>query len=628
MLCLVARFEGREFKFPIPRERAQLGASSSADLPLPVPGVSRAHAWVEPAEGGIRLEDAGSRNRLIVNGRRLDEVTMHPGDAVQVGRAVLSLEEVPTGEFDLALRASCEPRRRPGDATAESDGLGVTGRGSPTEILRLLRSIESTGSPSESLAGTSKLLGAQSIALFSVSEEGEVAIDALAGDVTDGLMLASLEHRCAMKEVVPTTTRVGEANSLLCVLFGIRGSRGVAALVRRPTVEHWEEELLQFLVTKLPGGAARPPEPKPQKARERRALLIPQGMVVGESTAFRDLMSRIEGAVASKMDVLLLGETGTGKEFFARMIHSSGATASGPFVAINCAAIPTDLLEAELFGVEARYATGVDARTGRFVRADGGSIFLDEIGELAEPLQAKMLRVLQEREVLPLGASEPRHIDLRVIAASNRDLLSLVDQGRFRRDLYYRLAGLEFRIPPLRERPDDIPALALAFLERFAHEQEKTIRGISRRALELLLAHDWPGNVRELQNEIARAVLHCHEAGILRTEHFPSVLRALQAGHSRSGEVAAVEATIGKAASLAPAVPPRASITEPIPPEVLPRPHVALQERLDAVEREEIRRALESTSGNKTAAARLLGITRNGLALKMKRLGFEDPPDA
>jgi DNA-binding NtrC family response regulator len=617
MLCLVARFEGREFKFPIPRERARLGASSSADLPLPVPGVSRSHAWIEPVEGGIRLEDAGSRNRLIVDGKRLDEVTLRPGDAVQVGRAIVSLEDVSSGEFDLALRSSAEPRKRGSDATAESDGLGVAGRGSPTEILRLLRSIESTGSPSEALAGTAKLLGAQAIVLFTHSEAGEIAIDAVAGELGDGLMLSSLEHRCAMKATLPTTTRVGETSSLLCAHFGTKGTRGVAALVRRPSVEHWEEELLQFLVSKLPGGALRALDPKPVRTKERPVLHVPQGMVVGESAAFRELMSRIEGAVASRMDVLLLGETGTGKEFFARMIHSSGATASGPFVAINCAAIPTDLLEAELFGVQARYATGVDARVGRFVQADGGSIFLDEIGELAEPLQAKMLRVLQEREVLPLGASAPRHIDVRVIAASNRDLLAFVDQGRFRRDLYYRLAGLEFRIPPLRERPDDIPALALAFLERFSQEQDKSIRGLSRRALELLLAHDWPGNVRELQNEIARAVLHCHEGGIIRTEHFPSVLRALQSGHTRAAEhVAAPEPPAAPAAPVATG-PPAVSITEPVPSQIL-------HDRLDAVEREEIKRAMEATGGNKTAAARLLGNTRNGLALKMKRLGFDD----
>ncbi|MFA6958854.1 MAG: sigma 54-interacting transcriptional regulator [Thermoanaerobaculia bacterium] len=618
MLCLVARFEGREYKFPVPRERSRLGASASSDMPLPVPGVSRSHAWVEPAEGGVRLEDAGSRNRLIVDGKRLDEVTMYPGDAVQVGRAILSLEEVSSGEFDLALHSRSKPNKVPSDATAESDGLGVTGRGSPTEILRLLRAIEASGSPSEALASTAKLLGAQAIVLFSIADGNEIAIDAVGGDVSDGALLASLERRCAMKDPAPTTMRIGESSSLLCALFGAKGKRGVAALVGRASVEHWEEELLQFLVTKLPGGSVRALDPKPVKPRERRELLIPNGMVVGESAAFRELMSRIEGAVSSKMDVLLLGETGTGKEFFARMIHSSGATGSGPFVAINCAAIPTDLLEAELFGVQARYATGVDARPGRFVQADGGSIFLDEIGELAEPLQAKMLRVLQEREVLPLGASEPRHIDLRVIAASNRDLLSLVDQGRFRRDLYYRLAGLEFRIPPLRERPDDIPALALAFLERFSQEQQKSIRGMSRRALELLLAHHWPGNVRELQNELARAVLHCHEGGILRTEHFPSVLRALQTGHVRTTESIALPEL---AAAPVAAQPPRTSITEPVPQQ-------ALQGTIQAVEREEIRRALETTAGNKTAAARLLGITRNGLALKMKRLGFDDPPDA
>jgi len=619
MLCLVARFEGKEYKFPVPSGRVRLGASATADMPLPVPGVSRSHAWVEPAEGGIRLEDAGSRNRLIVDGKRLDDVRMFPGDTVQIGRAILSLEEISSGEFDLALRSRSEPLKRMSDATAESDGLGVTGRGSPTEILRLLRAIEASGSPTEALTNTAKLLGAQAIALFSIAEGNEIAIDAVGGDVSDGVLLTSLERRCAMKEPAPMTMRVGESGSLLCALFGAKGTRGVAALVGRSSVEHWEEELLQFLVTKLPGGSVRAIDQKPAKPpRERRELLIPNGMVVGESAAFRELMSRIEGAVSSKMDVLLLGETGTGKEFFAKMIHSSGATASGPFVAINCAAIPTDLLEAELFGVQARYATGVDARVGRFIQADGGSIFLDEIGELAEPLQAKMLRVLQEREVLPLGASEPRHIDLRVIAASNRDLLSLVDQGRFRRDLYYRLAGLEFRIPPLRERPDDIPALALAFLERFAQEQQKSIRGMSRRALELLLAHHWPGNVRELQNEIARAVLHCHEGGILRTEHFPSVLRALQTGHARSAD-----ASPHPEAPVAPVVPqpPRTSITEPVPQQ-------ALQGTIQAVEREEIRRALETTAGNKTAAARLLGITRNGLALKMKRLGFDDPPDA
>ncbi len=619
MFCLVARFEGQEFKFPIPRERARLGASLSSDLPLPVPGVSRSHAWVEAVEGGIRLEDAGSRNRLIVDGTRLDVVTLRPGDAVQVGRAILSLEEVSTGDFDLALPSIKRSiPNRPSDAISESDGLGVTGRGSPSEILRLVRAVESSGSPSEALGGVAKLLGAQAVVLFSMTDCGEIAFDAIGGDITDGQMLASLERRCASKDPQPVTTRVGDASSLLCVMLGAQAARGVAALMRRQTVERWEEELLQFVVSKLPGGPGRNGTKAPAKPRARRALIVPLGMVVGESAPFRDLMSRIEGAVASKMDVLLLGETGTGKEFFARMIHSSGATANGPFVAINCAAIPSDLLEAELFGVQARYATGVDARVGRFIQADGGSIFLDEIGELAEPLQAKMLRVLQEREALPLGASEPRHIDLRVIAASNRDLLNLVDHGRFRRDLYYRLAGLEFRIPPLRERPDDIPALALAFLEKFSQEQQKTIRGISRRALEILLAHDWPGNVRELQNELARAVLHCHEGGILRTEHFPSVLRALQAGHARSPETLASQETTPP-----PAATPR-SLAEAI---ATPAPPPALQGRVEAVEREEIRRALVSTAGNKTAAARLLGITRNGLALKMKRLGIDEVSD-
>jgi transcriptional regulator with PAS, ATPase and Fis domain len=281
--------------------------------------------------------------------------------------------------------------------------------------------------------------------------------------------------------------------------------------------------------------------------------------------------------------VLVVGETGSGKELLARTIHLTGAR--GSFVAINCAAIPSELLEAELFGVQRRVATGVDPRQGLFLRANGGSMFLDEIGEMPERLQVKILRVLQEREILPIGASHPIPIELRVIAASNRDLGRLVREGTFRADLYYRLRGIELRVPPLRERSDDIPQLALHFLECAAADYNKRVTGITRKALDVLRAHDWPGNVRELESDVRHAVLVCPTGSALDSQHF---------ARSESG-----------AADIDRAVRP-------------------LQEAVNEIERREIERALSAAGGNKSRAARLLGITRNGLALKLRRLRIRD----
>jgi transcriptional regulator with PAS, ATPase and Fis domain len=356
----------------------------------------------------------------------------------------------------------------------------------------------------------------------------------------------------------------------------------------------WQRDFFVYLTEKLlPRGEieldwAPPPPPAPELR-----LQFPPGMVVGSSTAFRNLLQQLAATVESDLNVLLTGETGTGKELFARLIHGSGPQANGRFVAINCAAIPAELLESELFGVAARVATGVDPRPGLFVQANGGTIFLDEIGEMPERLQAKLLRVLQEREVMPLGATSTRKIRVRVIAASNRDLTESVREGSFRADLYYRLRGLELHLPPLRERREDLPHFVLAFAGRAAAKYRKRLRGVSRGALAKLLEHDWPGNIRELENEVERAVLLCPDGGLLQKEHFGTVSR------------------------------PRPIRTaEPPAEEIPPIESRSLQEQVDTLERQAILAALEAAKGNKTAAARRLGITRNGLALKLKRLGI------
>jgi transcriptional regulator with PAS, ATPase and Fis domain len=308
------------------------------------------------------------------------------------------------------------------------------------------------------------------------------------------------------------------------------------------------------------------------------------------------LLEELENCTQGSIDVLIQGETGTGKEIVARTLHASSPRAAGPFVATNCAAIPSELLEAELFGIRARVATGVDPRPGLLSRAHGGTIFFDEIGDMPEPLQAKLLRALQEREVTPLGAREPEKLDIHVISSTNRDLARLVDEHRFRADLYYRLRGAELRLPPLRERSEDVAVLALAFAERAATKLRRRVTGISKRALRLLETHTWPGNVRELKAAIERAVLRCPEGAPLSMECFSDL----------TGGLAAREAP---------------NPATPTPPVRL-RGDLSLADRVGDVERAAIVEALEKNRGNRSAAARDLRITRNGLALKMRRLGI------
>ena len=229
---------------------------------------------------------------------------------------------------------------------------------------------------------------------------------------------------------------------------------------------------------------------------------------MGRSPAFLKATGLLRKAAATQVTVLLSGETGVGKERFARALHALSPRATKPFVAVNCAALPGNLVESELFGTEKGAYTGADtARAGRFERAHGGTLFLDELGELPLPAQAKLLRVLQDGQVERLGGTQPRQVDVRLVAATHVDLLDAVRAGRFRQDLYYRLNVYPIRIPPLRERLDDIEAFAQHLLQRFATQHDKHISGFTDHALLALRGYDWPGNVRELENLIERGVI-------------------------------------------------------------------------------------------------------------------------
>lgn len=311
--------------------------------------------------------------------------------------------------------------------------------------------------------------------------------------------------------------------------------------------------------------------------------------ILGRSPAMLAMQETIATVAPTEATVLITGELGTGKELVARALHSGSARADKPMVTVNCAALAENLLESELFGHEKGSFTGADRRReGRFVQANGGTLFLDEIGEMPLPLQAKLLRALQEGEVQRVGSDAPLTVDVRVLAATNRDLREEVARRRFREDLYFRLNVISLEVPPLRDRGEDIPVLAAHFLERFAGRNRKSIRGFSPQAVDSLLRYAWPGNVRELENAVERAVILCNGDLITRRE-LPAAIT--EAASPEEASSAAVGALAG-----------------------LP---------LDELERRAIGETLRCTGDNKSEAARQLGITRATLHNKLRKYGME-----
>ena len=333
------------------------------------------------------------------------------------------------------------------------------------------------------------------------------------------------------------------------------------------------------------------------------------GEIVGRSPELRQTLSRVEVVAPTGSTVLILGETGTGKELIARAIHDRSPRRARPLVKMNCSAISAGLVESELFGhVKGAFTGAVGARSGRFELADGGTIFLDEIGELPLETQAKLLRVLQEQEFEPVGSSQPRRVDVRIIAATNRNLEQSVAEGRFRSDLFFRVNVFPIRVPALRERREDIPLLVHCFVERFARDMGKRIDGVSRQAMDQLAAYDWPGNVRELQNIIERAMVLARGPVL---ELSPDSLRAPSTGERSAAGTGSGEAP----ASVQPSPPPAGAT-----PSATPGPA-----SLEEVRRQHLLSVLESCDWvieGPRGAAHLLGMHPSTLRSRLKKLGL------
>ncbi len=378
-------------------------------------------------------------------------------------------------------------------------------------------------------------------------------------------------------------------------LRGDGGSAPVVLLSDHPSMELALEAIRQgahdVLPKPLPRGRVR--EILAGIEEVRRLRPVPEAVrgddaIVGSSSGMMQVFKSIARAADSDATVLVLGESGTGKEMVARVLHSRSRRAKGPFVAINCAAIPENLLESELFGHEKGAFTGaIGRRIGRFERANAGTLFLDEIGDMSLALQSKILRAIQEREVERVGGGSPVSIDVRIVAATNRDLAESVREGRFREDLYYRLAVVTLNLPPLRDRGTDLEQLALHYVAHYGREHARPVRAVAEEVFGALRAHPWPGNVRQLRNAMERAVV-MSDGEVLLPQHLPADILH----------------------------PPA---TRPAAADAAEMPLVTLEE----MERRMIRRALAETANNLTMAAERLGIHRNTLRRKIAeyRLG-------
>ncbi len=614
--------EGRIFS--LEEGELSIGREPSNLISLLDPLVSRRHCVVRRDGPDVRLEDLDSRNSTFVNGVPVKERVLVHGDQVRVGNSIFVFH----GSNDEAAHTSSlrvDDSATPGGPTVilrkenavylQASQAGLPSSARTVRDLNVLLNFSRTLSSVRDVATLQqKVLDA----VFEVApadraavllvEEGSEEFSSILGryrnagpeqpiqasqTILSEVMrenVAVLSNDVIEDETYRAADSLASPNvrSVLAAPMEAQGKLvGVIYLDASSAGVHFDAGLLQLVLAlgNIAGLAMENARHLEWLGGENRRLqqeLSADHGMIGESQAMRGVLEFISRVAGRESTVLVWGESGTGKELVARAIHANSGRANKPFVAINCAAITETLLESELFGHEKGSFTGaVSQKKGKLEAADGGTVFLDEVGELAVPLQAKLLRVLQEREFERVGGTRPIKVDIRVIAATNRDLKEASRAGSFRQDLYYRLNVVSVRMPALRERKEDIPLLANFFALRFGEKVKRRVAGISAKARACLLRYEWPGNVRELENAIERAVV-LGSTELILVEDLPEAL---------------VEETTTEG--------------EPV---------TALHEGLREAKKAFIERAIEQAGGNYTEAAGILGVHPNHLFRLIKTL--------
>ncbi len=558
---LVAFVGDRALRFAPGPGSHTVGSSTDSAIRLNHPTVSRNHALLEIGDEGVTLTDLGSRNGTRVDGRAVTaKVSLPPGSRVRIGSVELHVDEVGADDVEVGIKLpDADPDTPPMTPEVPCELSTVGPAALQSFALTRLPELAEAVARGDSHTEVAQAVGAALLQSLPCRRVEITSVDG-GGVVYSG-------ERSGSGEAGPCRADAGEG-TVLAVEFR-SGSfaevyaplvRAAAALVRaaarspaRPPVS-----------AAGAGDAPRPPRP---------SSLDPE---------VRSIYAQAARVAVSRVSVLIRGESGTGKELLARFIHSASDRAAAALVTVNCAALPRDLLESELFGIEQGVATGVEARPGRFEAAHGGTLFLDEIGDMSLETQAKILRVLQEGEVYRLGGQRARPADVRVLSATNRDVGAMLAEGALRRDLYHRIADWVVTLPPLRDRRADIPNLAAHFLARACAELGVRAAGISRAALAALVSYAWPGNVRQLEKEMTRAALFVEDGELLDTLRLQDEIVSARRGHDGD----------------------------------------RLKDVVEEAERDHIRRVLAACAGLVPEAADRLGIGVSTLYRRMKELGL------
>ena len=598
--CLKAKVDDQERTFPLQQGSNLLGASRSCDVVLTVKGVSRRHAIVNVEGSSVQVEDLESRNGTYVDGSVVTTAPLSPSQILRLGPLELYLEESDPddGVLGLALELSAPtPQASKYFQTSHLDESATFEAGRlrlvtavlgyltlpepdvPAALGRVVAGIGAAGAAWIEEPGTKK-----AVVLASVGRVGPLPEAAALADLKP-------DRHDPLSAVYQGAGEIG-------IVQRPHSSAGLGLWVwldadpSRPSFDplEWSPILnvILHMLHRLGLDGVEPLDPDADPTDDPAGLAFPDGVLPGRSPSMLSLYQQMRQLADGKIPILVLGETGVGKEHLALTLHRSSERASGPFVAINCAAIPDQLLEAEMFGIGKGVATGVQERDGKFQQASGGTLFLDEIGDMPMPLQAKLLRTLQDGQVHPVGKPSVQ-VDVRIVAATHTNLQQSIEDGHFRADLYYRLAGYELEVPPLRRRSEDIPGLIAHFMRKFTAETGKRIPGMSIKALRALTSYAWPGNVRELEHEVRRLVYL-----------------------SPSGQAVDSAMLSSRVFSREASGPGAAQLDER-----------GLDERLASLEEQLIRAALTQTAGNQTRAAEVLQISRGGLIKRMKRLDID-----